>query len=91
MARPELGEKLRGLISKKNAKDLARAAAKGCDEELAVLKRKSQRCVMYVCACGEVTWRYDAVDGGSAMELLLEMAGWCYDVTMEGRVLIRRC
>ena len=34
-ARPELGEKLSGLRSKKNAKDLAQAAAKGCDEELA--------------------------------------------------------
>ena len=50
---------------------------KGCDEELAALKRKSQRCVMYVCAGGEVTWRMDEVDGGSAMELRLEMAGWC--------------
>ena len=37
---------------------------------------------MYVCACGEVTWRMDEVDVGGAMELLLEMAGWCYDGTM---------
>ena len=42
---------------------------------------------MYVCASGEVTWRMDAMDVGDAMELLLEMAGWCYDVTMGGRVL----
>ena len=61
---------------------LARAEAKGCDEELAALKRKSQRCVMYVCAGGEVTWRMDEVDVVSAMELRLEMAGWCYDVTV---------
>ena len=40
---------------------------------------------MYVCAGGEVTWRMDEVDVGSAMELLLEMAGWCYDVTMVGQ------
>ena len=39
---------------------------------------------MYVCAGGEVTWRMDEVDVGSAMELLLEMAGWCYDGTMGG-------
>ena len=84
-ARPELGEKLSGL--KKNAKDLARAAAKGCDEELVA---KSEMC-MYVCACGEVRWRLDALDGGSAMELRLGMAGWCYDVTVGGRVLIWRC
>ena len=77
-------------LDQKNAKDLARAAAKGCDEDLAALKRKSQRCVLYVCACGEVTWRLDAVDVGGAMDLRLGMAGWCYDVTMEGRVLIRR-
>ena len=49
---------------------------------------------MYVCACGEVTWRLDAVGWGAAMELLLEMAGWCYDVTVGGtsanlEVLIR--
>ena len=29
---------------------------------------------MYACACGEVTWRLDAVDVGGTMELLLEMA-----------------
>ena len=46
---------------------------------------------MYVCAGGEVTWRMDAVDGGGTMELLLEMAGWCYDVTVGGQVLIWRC
>ena len=51
-------------------KILARTA-KGCDEELVA---KSEMC-MYVCACGEVRWRLDAVDGGGAMELLLEMAG----------------
>ena len=39
---------------------------------------------MHVCACGEVTWRMDEVDVVSAMELLLEMAGWCYDGTMGG-------
>ena len=49
---------------------------------------------MYVCAGGEVTWRMDDVDVGSAMELLLKMVGWCYDVTMGGtsanlEVLIR--
>ena len=60
-------------------KGLARTA-KGCDEELVA---KSEMC-MYVCACGEVTWRLDAVDVGGAMELLLGMAGWCYDVTMGG-------
>ena len=66
-------------------KILARTA-KGCDEELAALKRKSQRCVMYVCACGEVTWRMDVVDVESAMELLLELAVWCYDVIMGGTI-----
>ena len=49
---------------------------------------------MYVCACGEVTWRLDEVDVGGAMELRLGMAGWCYDVTIGGasaisEVLIR--
>ena len=39
---------------------------------------------MYVCACGEVTWRMDELDVGGAMELLLEMAEWCYDGTMVG-------
>ena len=63
---PELGEKLRGLSSKKMQKILARAAAKGCDEELVA---KSEMC-MYVCACGEVRWRLDAVDGVGTMELL---------------------
>ena len=57
-------EKILADSDQKNAKHLARAAAKGCDEELAALKRKSQRCVMYVCAGGEVTWRMDAVDVG---------------------------
>ena len=39
---------------------------------------------MYVCACGEVTCRMDEVDGGGAMELLLEMDARCYDGTMGG-------
>ena len=56
---------------KKKQKILARAAAKGCDEELVA---KSEMC-MYVCACGEVTWRLDEVDVASAIEPRLEMAG----------------
>ena len=41
---------------------------------------------MYVCACGEVTWRMDVVDVESAMELLLEMAVWCSDVIKGGTI-----
>ena len=52
-------------------------------------KIKERYSCIYVCACGEVTWRLDAVDVGGTMELLLGMTGWCYDGV--GRVLIWRC
>ena len=40
-------------------------------------KIKERYLCIYVCACGEVTWRLYAVDVGGAIELLLGMTGGC--------------